>query len=200
MVPEVFLALFGPYNEYFCFIHTVLKNTIFIQFVVNLTAIAVVRYIYIFITKNPTGRYDAFICFFVNLATFVNAATWQISHQLTNGYNRHIYYLCCGKLPDPSVKNKMNYSLTLLMVLSPIVFIFVTVKIRLYKSKVTLFPVISAPNKKPLPSSVGLLLQASLADLVTVAIALLIAVPSTFIVLHLVTHIFSNSFQNKKTA
>ena len=144
------------------------------------------RYFYIFVKKNPTGQNDDFICFFVNLATFVNALVWQITHQLTNGYNRHIYYICCGTLPNPDVKNKMNYSLNLLMVLSPMVFIAVIVKIRLYKNK------IGAPSdhenfhSNSLPSSVGLLLQTSLADLVTVGIGLLIVVPSTILIVHLV--------------
>jgi hypothetical protein len=185
-IPEVILTCFGPFNEAFCFLHTVSKNTLFIQFVVNLTAISVVRYVYIFMTKNPTGRNDEFICFFVNLATFINTATWQVVHQLTNGYNRHTYYLCCGKLPDSTVTNKTNYSLTFLTVLSPIVFIFILVKINLYKKKEISFPIALTSQSNTLPPTLGLLHKTSLADLVTVAIGLLIVVPSAILVLFLV--------------
>lgn len=156
------------------------------QFVVNLTSISVVRYVYIFVTKNPTGRNDDFICFFVNLATFFNTATWQITHQLTNGYNRHIYYLCCGKLPDPTVKNNINYSLTFLTILSPMVFIVALVKIKIYKKKEDSFPVNVTSQHKSLPSPLVLSYKTSLANLVTVAIGLFIVVPTTVFVLHLV--------------
>ncbi len=186
LLPEVVLTLLGPFSVTFCFIHTLSKNIIFILYVVNLTSIAIVRYVYIFVKNSPTGHYDDFICFFVNLATFANAAVWQITHQMTNGYNRHTYYICCGTLPDSVVENKMNYSLTLLMALSPMVFIFVIVKIKLYKKKIASPLSLVTSQNKPLPSSIGLVLQSSLADLATVAIGLLIVVPSTAVILHLV--------------
>lgn len=187
---EVALTVLGPFSVTFCFLHTLSKNIILILYIVNLTAIAIVRYVYIFVKNSPTGNYDDFICFFVNLATFVNAAIWQITHQITNGYNRHTYYICSGTLPDSAVENKMNYSLTLLMALSPMVFIFVIVKIKLYKKKIVSPPTLVTSQSKPLPSSIGLVLQTSLADLATVAIGLLIVVPSTAVILHLV-NIFS---------
>jgi hypothetical protein len=184
LIPEILLTLFGPSNKYFCFIHTILKNTIFIQFVVNLTAISIVRYIYIFVKKNPSGRNDDFICFFVNLAAFVNTTTWQVVHQLTNGYNHHPYYLCCGALPDPTMKDKMNYSLTFVTIFSPTVFIYVLVKIKIYKNKEATVN-LTAYNK-PVTSSLGLLHQASIADFVTVAIGMFIVIPTTVFVLYLV--------------
>ncbi len=158
------------------------------KLIVNLTAISIVRYFYIFVKKNPTGQNDDFICFFVNVATFVNAVVWQITHQLTNGFNRHTYYICCGALPDPSAKNKMNYSLNLLMVLSPVVFLTVISKIRLYKKKVGSF-LVQEPQSNSLPSSVELILKTSIADLVTVGVGLLVVVPSTILILHLVNRI-----------
>ena len=137
-------------------------------------------------TNNPTERNDDFICDFVNLATFVNGIIWQISRQVTNGYNCHIYYIYCGKLPDPTIKNEMNYSLNVLMALSTVVFIFVRVKIKLYKKKVDTHPVHQTSHAKPLPSLLGLVLKTSMASLATVAIGLLIAIPSTILVLRLV--------------
>jgi hypothetical protein len=184
-LPEAVLTLLGPFNKTFCFIHTVSKNTIFVQYIVNLTAISIVRNFYVFVKKNPTGQNDDFICFFVNVATFVNAVVWQITHQLTNGFNRHTYYICCGALPDTSVKSKMNYSLNLLMVLSPVVFLIVISKIRLYKKKVGSF-LVQEPQSNSLPSSVELILKTSIADLVTVGVGLLVVVPSTILILHLV--------------
>lgn len=185
-LPEVVLTILGPFSVTFCFIHTFSKNIIFILYIVNLTSIAIVRYVYIFVKISPTGHYDDFICFFVNLATFANAAVWQITHQMTNGYNRHTYYICCGTLPDSAVENKMNYSLNLLMALCPMVFIFVIVKIKLYKKKIVSPTTLVTSQNQPLPSSIGLVLQTSLADLATVAIGLLIVVPSTVVILHLV--------------
>jgi hypothetical protein len=185
-LPELLISLLGPFNETFCFFHNVSINIILILYTVNLTAIPIVRYVYIFVKKNPTSQNDDFICFFVNFATFANAAVWQITHQLLFGYNRHFYFICCGLLPNPTAKNKMNFSLSLLMFLSPLVFFIVIVKIRLYKKKIDPFLVHVNYHSNSLPSSVGLILQTSFADLVTVGVGLLVVVPSTILVLHLV--------------
>ena len=98
-VPEVAIGLFGPFNQNFCLFHSILKNTILSQLVVLLTGISVVKYIYIFITKNPSCRSDDFICFFTNLACCFNSFIYQGVLHLMPGNNSHPFYYCSGTLP-----------------------------------------------------------------------------------------------------
>ena len=98
-IPEAALGVFGPFHENFCFFHIVVKNTILSQFVVLLTGISVLKYIYIFISKNPSGQSDDFICFFTNLACCLNSLMYQFVFHFLPGTNSHPYYYCSGILP-----------------------------------------------------------------------------------------------------
>jgi hypothetical protein len=188
-IPEVLLSIFGPFSELFCFLHSVAKNTVLSQFVVLMTGISVVRYIYIFVIKNPSGQNDDFICFFTNLACTVNALVYQFVLHFMPGNNSHPYYFCSGTKPDPSKKKKMNYPITALTIICPIIYFFVLVKIKLYNRKETakIIPLSLPSQSKPLPSTLGTIFQTSLADLATVAVELVITVPSLILVLYLGT-------------
>ena len=98
-VPEAALGVFGPFHPNFCLFHSILKNTILSQFVVLLTGISVVKYIYIFISKNPSGQNDNFYCFFTNLACGLNSFMYQFVLHVMPGNNSHPYYYCSGTLP-----------------------------------------------------------------------------------------------------
>ncbi len=74
--------MFGP----FCFAHLVVKNAILSQFMVLLTGISVVKYVYIFVVKNPSGHNDDFICFFSNLSCLVNALVYQFVLHFIPGF------------------------------------------------------------------------------------------------------------------
>ena len=56
----------GPFPEWFCFFHLVLRNVIVIQIVLWMDVIAVVRYIFIFWLKNPLSFQDNFWSCFIN--------------------------------------------------------------------------------------------------------------------------------------
>ena len=188
-IPELLLIIFGPFDETFCFFHSVLKNTILTQLVVIITLISVVKYVYIFVIKNPSGKNDDFICFFTNLACALNGSIAQFVLFYMPGSNSHPYYFCSGRLPDPSVKKKMNYPITALAIVCPIVYVFVLIKIKLYRKKcnTSIIPFVAQSQSKPLPSSLGLIFQTSLANLTTVAIELLIVIPSLILMLYLGT-------------
>jgi len=98
-IPEIIISIFGPFHENFCFVHIIVKNAILGQFVILLTGISVVKYTYIFITKNPSGHSDDFICFFINLACGFNSLMSQFVIHFMPGNNSHPYYFCSGTLP-----------------------------------------------------------------------------------------------------
>ena len=99
LIPEIIIGFFGPLHENFCSFHIIVKNAILAHFVVLLTGISVVKYIYIFITKNPSGQNDDFICFFVNLSCGFNSLLYQFVLHFMPGNNSHPFYFCSALLP-----------------------------------------------------------------------------------------------------
>ncbi len=186
-IPELLLTIFGPFNENFCFLHSVLKNTILTQLVLILTGIPVVKYVYIFVVKNPSCQNDDFICIITNLACALNGFIAQFVLHYMPGSNSHPYYFCSGTLPDPTVKKKVNYPITVLAIICPIVYVYVLIKIKLYRKKCTtiIIPFVAQNQSMPLPSSLGIIFQTSLANLTTVAIEFLIILPCCFLLWYL---------------
>ena len=111
-IPEIIIGIFGPFHENFCFVHIVVKNVILSQFIILLTAISVVKYIYIFITKNPSGQNDDFFCFFTNLACGFNCLIFQFVIHFMPGNNSHPYYFCSGTLPGNKVIKLLYFEFT----------------------------------------------------------------------------------------
>ena len=106
-IPEILIGIFGPFHETFCSFHIIIKNVIVAQFVVLLTGISVVKFIYIFVTKNPSGQNDDFICFFVNLSCGLNSLLYQFVLHFMPGNNSHPFYFCSAVLPG---KNSVKFN------------------------------------------------------------------------------------------
>ena len=68
---EVVLSLFGPFNRVFCNVQMVLKNISNLQQINLLLAMTVVKYLSIFVLKNPTGIEADFWNFFITSASFL---------------------------------------------------------------------------------------------------------------------------------
>jgi hypothetical protein len=55
------LSLFGPAgNPVLCHLHLLAKNALGIQYTLQVSAISIVKYVYIFVQKNPSGNHDDF--------------------------------------------------------------------------------------------------------------------------------------------
>jgi hypothetical protein len=124
-----------------------------------------------------------------NLACGFNGFIAQFVLHFMPGSNSHPYYFCSGTLPDPSAKKKMNYPITALAIVCPIVYVYILIKIKLYRKKcaTNIVPLVAPSQRMTLPSSVGKIFQTSLANLTTVAIELLIVIPSLVLMLYLGT-------------
>ena len=107
---EIGLALKGPVSPVFCYLHAMLKIVLGMQYTWQAISISVVKYLYIFVLKNPSGNYDDFWCFFVNILITILATLSQIVFFCLPGKNPYFYYMCTGEDPTSLGKAKVNYT------------------------------------------------------------------------------------------
>jgi len=105
------------------------------MYVLQVIATSIMRYIYIFIFKNPSGRNDDFWCFVYNLVGGFLAFLYQAVFLHVPGKNPYLFYICCNQDPRLHGKAKVNIALQLVLGLSFLVYIFVVSKIHLYRQK-----------------------------------------------------------------
>ena len=103
-VIEVIISLYGPLNEYFCFVFTLFKNIIKTDILLLLNANIIARYILIFHLNNPLAVEDDFWCLFVSLWIFgfcsiQNFVLFSLPGRLPTNH-----YICAGIDPTPFLK------------------------------------------------------------------------------------------------
>ena len=82
---EMSRYIFGPLPAWMCNFHFTLKNVIGIQFLLFYDSISLLRYLFIFWLKNPTGFCDDFWTKFVNVWIIVFSFISQILHSILPG-------------------------------------------------------------------------------------------------------------------
>ena len=99
--------------------------------------IAFMRYVYIFILKNPAHFRNEFWCVFYNLATFVLSVLSEFVLQFLPGKEPLTIYICSGN--DPRLYDnqnvKKNHPINLLVSTWLFTYCFTLARIRTYKSK-----------------------------------------------------------------
>ncbi len=178
---EIGIALNGSVNFAFCYFHTVLKLALTIQYTWQVTAISVVKYLYIFVLKNPSGQYDDFWCFYINILIAIHATLTQIVFPLIPGKNPYFYYMCTGEDPSHLGKTKINYVFQSSFVILFFVYSFVLLKKILFNSK-TVVPTLSLPThqNQPLPSTIENVAKTMLASFGTLATTVFAVLPIMF--------------------
>ena len=150
-----------------------------IQFTLLVSAISIVKYVYIFVQKNPSGQHDDFWCFFVNLNIAFLAALSQVTFQFLPGRNPYIFYVCSGQISDPDKPAKVNYPLQCSFIITIVIYSVVLVKIKLYNSK-SLRSAAVAPingNHSFAPAKMGPQIKNALANFATLACILMTVAP-----------------------
>ena len=144
-----------------------------------MSAISIVKYIYIFVKKYPSGQNDDFWCFFVNLVVAILAAISQFTFQFLPGRNPYIFYVCSGKMSDPSKPVKVNYPLQCSFLITVLIYLVVLVKKKLYNSKILKFAAVAPimSNNCILPTKMGPHMKNTLANFVTLACILITVGP-----------------------
>jgi hypothetical protein len=133
-----------------------------------LLSISVVKYVYIFITKSPTGLNDGFWHFFINVNIIFLAFLSQAVFLILPGKFPFTYYVCSGNDPRQIQDSKINMLLVFSLLGNILTYIFVFVKSKIYRSKDLATATIAQMNNS-LPVLLGNILDTSLADFTTLA-------------------------------
>ena len=134
-IPEVIVAFGFPLGRLFCTFCLMFNCVLIIHYSSLAGSISIVRYLYIFEYKNPTGRYDEFWCIFVNIVILVIAFVSQFVFQFLPGKNPYYYYVCLGVNPEQDLKAKVNLLLQINLVVCFFIYLYVAIKIKYFNYK-----------------------------------------------------------------
>jgi hypothetical protein len=179
---EIGIAFNGSVNSAFCYFHTVLKLALTIQYTWQVTAISVVKYLYIFVLKNPSGQYDDFWCFYINISIAIHATLAQIVFLLIPGKNPYFLNICIGEDQTHLGKTKINYTFHASIVILFAIYSFVLLKKMLYNSK-EVIPTVSnqlSGKNQPLPPIIENVAKTMLANFSTLAASVITVLPVMF--------------------
>ena len=179
---EIAIALKGPICSLYCYLHTILKVALTIQYSWQAISISVIKYLYIFVWKNPSGQHDEFWCFYINILIAILATLSQIVFLFLPGKNPYFYYICAGEDPTYLGKTKINYIFQSSFVILFFIYSFVLLKKMLYNSK-KVVPTISyqlTNRNQPLPSTFENVAKTMLANFGTLATTVIAVIPLMF--------------------
>ena len=121
------------------FVQAILRSSITSDLLLYFDAIIIVRYLYIFVLDNPAAFRDEFWYRFVNLWIKTFGIIFQSSWHILAPRQPIGFYICCGR--DPSSDNVSSTKVFGgIELVSLLLHIFVYVKIRRYKRKVSVGP------------------------------------------------------------
>ena len=142
-VPEIVIYSIGPLPPMFCYIHSVIRESILCSILMYIDVIIVFRFVYIFKLKNPAAFRDDFWCFFVSLwipiIELINVATFNI----WANFQSVPTIVCTGQttgLPNKAFERSMIF----FTVSSAILHFMINLRIYFYRRK---FQVLSQTNQ-----------------------------------------------------
>ena len=138
----------------------------------QIAATSLVKYIYIFVQKNPTGRNDDLLCFLFCISTTTLTLLSQTIFQMLPGKNPYLFYICCNQDPRHQGKVKLNIPFQLSFAATFIIYVFVLIRIKLYKMKH-----LSETND----TALGKNLKSAMASIVGLALALATVAPAVMV-------------------
>ena len=110
-IPILVQHVTGHLPTLICFLHLILKNAILIQIVLFYDAIVIVRYISIFVLKNPLSFENDFWFCFVNISVVTFSLLSQTVFVLLPGNQPLDFHLCSKTFEtNPNSKTFKNYS------------------------------------------------------------------------------------------
>jgi hypothetical protein len=180
---EIILTTFGPLGEAFCLSHMILKNGSTFHIYTLLTFLTSVKYLYIFVFKNPTGIHSQFWCFVINIITAIASVVTQIVYLIVPGKNPITFYICIGQVPG-SVQDqphKKNYPIILTLLFSIVWYLFVFTKIKIFKKKISPEIVQGQTNSWALPPASQSVEKSTLANIGTIALIFTTTIPVSIV-------------------
>jgi hypothetical protein len=153
----VILFSYGPLPQFVCQIDEILRPAHIIQIVIMLDAILIIRYLFVFHLKNPTGTQDDFWSFFLTLWSFIASFLIQGVFSSWPGHNPNMFYICIGKFPagHDQKNGKRNIFINVLFLISFLAHLAAGYRYYLYKRE----------ERKNLVPNVSTSLQATISNI-----------------------------------
>ena len=173
-IPEVIFSFVDAAPEIVCQLAMTVHGVLVIRYNLLLLSISVVKYVYIFIMKSPAGLNDNFWHHFININITFLASLSQIAFLILPGKFPFTYYVCTGTDPRQINGNKHNVLFVLSIIANLIVYIFVFVKIKMFKLKdpVPALTVSAVEPSHSIQALLGSILNTTLADFTTMAVGI----------------------------
>ena len=177
---SMFNDLQGPMTFGFCQIHFLLKSSIMMHFFLMLTIIIFVKYISIYVLKNPTEVLSDFWCFYSNILCTFLAVVSQIAFTVLPGKNPIFFHMCTGT--NPTVLNtdqsKINLPFQVTGSLVFVSFICLFLRIKIVSKHSMAGPLVKQKDGWMLPPLKDILEKNSMSSLATISLMLLSIFPS----------------------
>jgi hypothetical protein len=133
---DVIRYTFGPLSHSICLVHVLLKNTTNLHVCFFVNAIAVVRYISLFVTDEISEVQEAFWSCFVTTWVVIFSMLTQMVYLNIPGRQPLNYYICIGEdmpIDYRSMKVKMNYISVLVNVITVLIQFCIAFKVLKFK-------------------------------------------------------------------
>jgi len=75
---QILVTSFGPFDEWVCFVQMIVKNIHILHLLLVTIAMTIVKYLYIFVMKNPGAFICEYWCLFINLAIILLASISEL--------------------------------------------------------------------------------------------------------------------------
>ena len=102
---EIILNLFGPFTLEYCTVFQVYINGLLINTLCLIAFITIVKYVYIFILKNPAGIHSEIWCLLINIFSAGFSFLAQSVYMILPGRQPTIVHICAGIDPN-SIQTK----------------------------------------------------------------------------------------------
>jgi hypothetical protein len=134
---SIYRFVVGPvHSDLVCAVNGLLRNGLLMNGLLLLDATMVVKYAFLFHTKNPTAIQDDFWNIFAVIWTFGLTLLSQLTYILLPGQSAQNFFICTGKIPtmgDEVFYPKTNYAVLCVVVLSAVIYLFVGTRHLHYK-------------------------------------------------------------------
>ena len=129
--------LAGPFPDLVCQLEYLIKNTMTLQWILLVDFVLIVRYIFVFKSKNPTAVQDEFWIVFLVIWSIGFGLICQTTYLISPGKMPMTFYFCVGKmhksLTDVKVKN--NSSFNFLVIVTTICYSYINIKFFYHKRR-----------------------------------------------------------------
>ena len=123
---SIYRAAVGPIQpEIICRINSVLRNALPMHAFLLLNAMMLIKYCFLFHTKNPTAIQDDFWNRYLNVVFFILANLSQIVHVMSPGPESENFLICVGRFSASDVHTaiKKNYSVYFVLTISAAIYL-----------------------------------------------------------------------------